>query len=185
MARRATNRDRRRQRGVWEAWSIRDPNPKPECNANKDCPSLSMLSALPRTRSASPQKHRRQAEVWEECGQSGTQARNPNATRIRIVHRLSMLSALPRTPSSRTLRETEKNGTQENKPPKSCSPAADADENGPSTIRSRRDSTRILTAERYSCWSIAGWTRSGCAARTGSNWRSASRSSPPTSIGSD
>ena len=28
----------RRQRRVWEAWSIRAPNAKPERSANKDCP---------------------------------------------------------------------------------------------------------------------------------------------------
>ena len=46
-----------------------------------------------------------------ECGkrgQSGPRTRNPNAARIRIVHRLSTLSAPPRTKNSRTLRETEK-----------------------------------------------------------------------------
>ena len=36
--RRAPNRTGRRQRRVWEAWSIQAPHPKPECSANKDCP---------------------------------------------------------------------------------------------------------------------------------------------------
>ena len=57
-------------------------------------------------------------------------------------------------------RDRKKNGTQENKPPKSCNPAAD--ENGPSTIRSRRDSTRISTTERYSCWLVAIGTLEPC-----------------------
>ncbi len=98
----------RRQRGVWEAWSIRPPNAKPERGANKDCPPLSMLSAPPRTKDASSRINRRQAEVWEECGQSRPRTRNREMARIRIVHRLSTLSAPPRTKNSRTLRETEK-----------------------------------------------------------------------------
>ena len=92
----------RRQRGVWEAWSIQAPNAKPERSANKDCPPLSMLSAPPRTKDASSRINRRQAEVWEECGQSGPRTRNREMARIRIVHRLSTLSAPPRTKNSRT-----------------------------------------------------------------------------------
>ena len=92
----------RRQRRVWEAWSIRAPNAKPERSANKDCPPLSMLSALPRTKDARSRINRRQAEVWEECGQSGPRTRNPNAARTRIVH------GFPRSPRRRERKTGER-----------------------------------------------------------------------------
>ena len=123
----------RRQRRVWEAWSIQAPNPKPENSANEDCPPLSMLSAPRRTQSASSQKQRRQAEGWEEWGQSMPKARNPKTAQQRIVHRLSTLSAPPRTKNSRT---TRKDKNPERRP----SPSSEADESEPA--QPRRGKTR-------------------------------------------
>ena len=132
----APNRDRPPTAGsVGRMWSIRAPNAKPECGANKDCPQ-----AFHALRAAANEKQ-------------------PNAPRDR-----------------------KKNGTQENKPPKSCNPAADEKRtlNNPLPTRFHQnfDGREIQLLEHR------GWTRSGCAARTGSSWRSASRSSPSISIGS-
>ena len=124
----------RRQRGVWEAWSIRPPNAKTERRANKDCPPLSMLSAPPRTKDARSRINRRQAEVWEECGQSGPRTRNREMAQIRIVHRLSTLSAPPRTKNGRT--------TRKDKNPERCpGSSSEADESDPA--QPRRGKTRM------------------------------------------
>ena len=123
----------RRQWGVWEAWSIRAPNAKPE-SAGKDCPPLSMLSAPPRTKDARSRINRRQAEVWEECGQSGPRTRNREMAQIRIVHRLSTLSAPPRTKNGRT--------TRKDKNPERCpGSSSEADESDPA--QPRRCKTRM------------------------------------------
>ena len=54
-----------------------------------------------------PQYRRRQAEVWEECGQSMPNARNPNATQKKIVHKPSTLSAPRRTNNNRTTQKDQ------------------------------------------------------------------------------
>ena len=146
----------RRQRGVWEAWSIQAPNAKPERSANKDCPPLSMLSALPRTQNARSRINRRQAEVWGRMWSIRAPNAKPECSANKdcpqAFHALRAAANEKRANDPKR----QKSGTMSGfiigsgrigpgAAPKRQNP------HEPSTTRSRRDSTRILTSARYSC----------------------------------
>ncbi len=50
-------------------WSIQAPKPKPECNAKKDCPPLSLLSAPPRTPNSRTPRMTKKPDAGNQPGQ--------------------------------------------------------------------------------------------------------------------
>ena len=94
--------------------------------------------------------------LWE-CGQSRPRTRNPNANANKDCPPLSMLSAPPRTKNSRATRKDQKTGMPSEFSigsgrigPGAASKMRNPHE--PSATRSRRDSTRLLTTARHSCF---------------------------------
>ena len=147
----------RRQRRVWEAWSIQALNSKPGKSANKDCPPLSMLAAPPRIQrrpfTNKPPTSGRVGRMWSIQAPNAKPECSANKDCPQAFHALRAAA----------------NEKQPNEPkrPKSGTPSGFIIGSGrigpgaalkmqnphePSTSRSRRDSTRILTTSRYSCW---------------------------------
>ena len=141
--------------------SVVNPGPEPETRTRREqgLSTLSMLSAPPRTQSASSRINRRQAEVWEECGQSRPKARNPKPENSANKDCPQAFHALRAAANEKRANDpkTQKSGTMSEFiigsgriGPGAASKRQNPHE--PSTTRSRRDSTRILTTSRYSCW---------------------------------
>ena len=142
----------RRQRRVWEAWSIRPPDSKPGKSANKDCPPLSMLAAPPRIQrrpfTNKPPTSGRVGRMWSiqapnakpECSANKD---CPQAFHARRAAANEKQPNEPKRPKSGTPVHHRKRTNRTRRSPEDTKPAR--------TTRSRRDSARISTISRYSC----------------------------------
>ena len=146
----------RRQRRVWEAWSIRPPNAKPGKSANKDCPPLSMLAAPPRIQrrpfTNKPPTSGSVGRMWSIRAPNAKPRNGANKDCPQAFHALRAAANEKRANDPKR----QKSGTMSGfiigsgrigpgAAPKRQNP------HEPPTTRSRRDSTRILTSARYSC----------------------------------
>ena len=139
----------RRQRRVWEAWSIQAPDSKPRKSANKDCPPLSMLAVPPRIQrrpfTNKPPTSGRVGRMWSiqapnakpECSANKD---CPQALRAAANEKQPNE---PKRPKSGTPVHHRKRTNRTRRSPEDAKPAR--------TTRSRRDSARISTISRYSC----------------------------------
>ena len=153
--------------GAVGMWAIQAPNPKPERSANKDCPHFhgptqkeSYMKKPRRAVAVRRAPNRDRPPTAESVGSVVNPCLEPetrNQRRKRIVHMLSTLSAPPRTKNSRATQKDQKTGMPSEFSigsgrigPGAASKMRNPHE--PSATRSHRDSTRLLTTERYCCW---------------------------------
>ena len=146
----------RRQRRVWEAWSIQAPNPKPERSANKDCPPLSMLAAPPRIQrrpfTNKPPTSGSVGRMWSIRAPNAKPRNGANKDCPQAFHALRAAANEKRANDPKR----QKSGTMSGFIIGSgrIGPGAAPERQNrhePSTTRSRRNSTRISTTARYSC----------------------------------
>ena len=146
----------RRQRRVWEAWSIRPPNAKPRKSANKDCPPLSMLAAPPRIQrrpfTNKPPTSGSVGRMWSIQAPNAKPRNGANKGCPQAFHALRAAANEKRANDPKR----QKSGTMSGfiigsgRIGPGAAPKRQ-NRHEPSTTRSRRNSTRISTTARYSC----------------------------------